>query len=133
MQVNPKTFFQSYWAALLWAAFILLLIGLPGQDLPNIDFWDINFEDKLAHVGVFGIFSLLLLLGYKRHRVKSAPTPVLIFFICVGIGFGGLTELLQGWLFTTRFADIFDFIADAIGSVLGTVLGSLYSKHRARN
>ncbi|MCA1763440.1 MAG: VanZ family protein [Cryomorphaceae bacterium] len=121
-----KAFFKTYRAALIWAAFILLLCGIPGKDLPNIDIWDINIEDKLAHMGVFGVLAFLAVWSMYRNPGTAVSIKNLIFLATLGAAYGGLTELLQGWLFPSRFASISDFIADAIGMVLGTLFANWY-------
>ena len=111
---------MSYWAALIWAAFILLLMSLPGQDLPDFDIWAIDIEDKLGHVAVFGLLNTLLVWGaIKRKGFLSTKT--LWVLALIGILYGGATELLQGYAFPSRYASVLDFLADTIGSVLGTV------------
>jgi VanZ family protein len=130
---NSPSFFKAYWAALIWAAFILLLIGLPGKDLPNIDFWAINIEDKIAHMIVFGILTFLVVWG--RWRIaENLSRRALIYIALLGIFYGGLTEFLQGVAFPSRFASLSDFLADGIGSCLGTVFASLwFNKLRRQN
>ena len=106
-------FIKAYWAALLWAAFIFLLMALPGEDLPDFDFWAINIEDKLGHVAVFGLLAFLSVWGVKRHSNlvdRKSLRNVLIW--CVA--YGGITEILQGVAFPTRFASLWDFLAVTI-------------------
>jgi VanZ family protein len=125
-----KSFFRSYWAALLWAAFILLLCGLPGEDLPNIDFWEINIEDKLAHVFVFAVLAILMVIGSTRSAKTQLSRKLVLSIILIGVLYGALTEILQGWLFPSRYMSLSDFIADALGAILGTVFAFLYFTNR---
>ncbi len=132
---KPNPFLQSYWAALLWAAFILLVCSLPGYDLPNLNFWDIDYIDKLEHMTVFALLGFLMVYGFKRRFSDNRILPsnkVLWTFVILAAAFGGFTEILQGLFFPTRFADVFDFIADSLGGVLGTIVGNLYFKYRTR-
>ena len=39
--------------------------------------------------------------------------------IGIGIAYGGITELLQGYVFIGRTASIYDFIANAVGCFAG--------------
>lgn len=135
MPTNPTlrskpSFLKAYWAALLWAAFILLLMSLPGNDLPDIDFWAVDIEDKLAHVAVFGLLAILMVWGLsKRHEHLSKKSIWAVFLI--GTFYGGATEILQCVAFPTRFASVLDFAADTLGSALGTVFAILiYNKLR---
>lgn len=104
----------------------MLLCGLPGQDLPNIDFWEIDIEDKIAHLGVFGILGFLMVYGFLRKNSQKNISPGQIFLlIIVASAYGALTEILQGWLFPSRFASLSDFIADAVGAILGIVIAKM--------
>ena len=124
---KKTNFIQAYLGAVLWAAFIMLLCGLPGQDLPNIDFWKIDIEDKLAHVGVFAILGIFMVYGFKRRNPSFKITFRYTFFlILIATSYGALTEILQGLLFPSRFASFSDLIADFIGSVLGIVVAKYF-------
>jgi len=120
---NTKSFLGSYWVAVLWAAFIMLLCGLPGKDLPNIDFWEIDIEDKLAHAGVFGILGFLMVYGSVRRKGRTNLSNMHIYrLMLVAAIYGGLTEIFQELFFPSRFGDVSDFIADALGAFLGILV-----------
>ncbi|HKL02256.1 MAG TPA: VanZ family protein [Cryomorphaceae bacterium] len=121
-----KIFLKSFWPALLWVAFILLLIGIPGTDLPDVDVWKIDIEDKLAHIAVFSVLAILSVRGIHKLKPSAVSTADLMLVAIIGIAYGGLTELLQDWIFPSRYASITDFIADAIGMILGTLFANWY-------
>jgi VanZ family protein len=124
-----KSFFKAYGAALLWAALILLLISLPGEDLPNFDFWAIDIEDKLGHIGVFAVLSFLLVIGTHGKRGRLTRKEFVWVFL-IGSFYGGFTEMLQGVVFTSRVASLSDFLADVLGTLAGTVVGKIYVQRR---
>lgn len=122
---------KNYWAALIWAAFILFLCGVPGNQIPPIDFWAINIEDKIAHVGIFAILGVLMVYGnVKKNGFDSLTTKRLMGFSIIGLAYGFLTEALQHFVFIDRFASFGDFIADGIGSVCGTVFAFWFYKYK---
>lgn len=128
---SGKIILRNYWAALLWAAFILLLCGVPGTELPDIDFWALNIEDKLAHVGIFFILGALMVYGHTRsangfHQNRKT----LLFMIGLGVFYGALTEALQHFVFIARFASLADFLADSLGAVCGTVFAFWWFKNQ---
>lgn len=135
MSDNPKSFFNAYRAAFIWAAFILLLCALPGYDLPRVNFWDFDIGDKLAHVGVFTLLGFFMVKGGVRRQGKfSRLTPRRIFVLAlIAAVYGGLTEIMQGLFFPTRFADVLDFIADSIGGIVGIIIGTIYFKYKAQS
>jgi len=128
-QPERNAFFKAYWAALSWAALILLLISLPGEDLPDMDIWAIDIEDKIGHLAVFGVLSFLMVYGSFRQG-NPLTRKELTIVLSLGTIYGGLTEVLQGLVFTSRFASVSDFLADLLGVVLGTVFGYLVFKRR---
>lgn len=118
---KTKTFLASYGATLFWAGLIMVLCILPGNELPNIDFWDIDIEDKLAHAGVFFILGFLLFMGRFRRKAKPITKKSLIKMMVLMAVYGAATEIIQELFIPTRFGDIMDFVADTAGGILGIV------------
>lgn len=99
----------------------MVLCILPGNELPNIDFWDIDIEDKLAHAGVFFILGFLLFMGRFRRKAKPITKKSLIKMMVLMAVYGAATEIIQELFIPTRFGDIMDFVADTAGGILGIV------------
>ena len=120
-----KRLSESFYPGLICASLIMLLMGLPGKYFPTVVcFWDWLGPDKIAHLILFGNLTFITLWGYRKkffdinypHRRKT--------YIIVGlmsILYGGLTELLQKYLFINRYGSVYDFIADTIGCLLGLI------------
>lgn len=129
---NQPSFLKAYWAALLWAAFVLLLMSLPGKDLPDFDFWSIDIEDKLGHVAVFGLLAVLMVWGLEHRYAELSKKSLRIVFL-IGVIYGASTEVLQGVAFPSRYASVLDFVADTVGVGLGTVFANLtFNKLRSQ-
>lgn len=124
------TKFNRLWPAVLWAIFVLILTGFPGNLLPGVsDFWEWISYDKLIHVFIFAILSFLMLFGFQEQYSQSRRRYVyalLIFIVTIFYGF--LTELLQKYVFYGRDGNIFDAIADGVGCIFG-ILGFLFYFH----
>lgn len=104
----------NYIWAILWGTFMLLLMGLPSDDIPGVGVFE-GF-DKVAHCGFFFVFTALLLLGSMSQPAgnPSKTKPVLIsFFFASMLAFG--TEAIQYYLSTGRQADWWDIFADYVG------------------
>lgn len=106
---------------------------MPGEDLPDIDFWDIDFEDKIAHFVVFAVLAALMVYGTWRRSPQSMNRTRLgvSIFAIAGL-YGALTEALQGTVFVSRYASFADIIADVLGAALGTVF-AFYFLSKRRN
>ncbi len=127
-------FLKAYRWSLIWAAIILVLCLIPGDALPQIDFWQFSFEDKIAHFAVFAILAVLMVAAEQRRlgreRIGWASK---LLIILVAIAFGWLTEQLQFQFIPGRYGSVGDVIADAIGAIIGIVLAPyLLRKFRRR-
>lgn len=101
----------------MWLITITVLSGYPGNKIPNVPF--INF-DKLVHLGIYLILSIIICFGYIPGSKK--PINVKIIIVCFGIFYGGFMEMLQEYIFINRSGNWFDFFANAVGAILGVVL-----------
>lgn len=139
MQMDTKNllgrlfhFISFYRAAILWAAFVLFISLIPGKELPDINFWDLNITDKLAHIAVFFILGFLLIFGsYRRTRFRRPAWVYLFVFPFLSVVYGLMIEFFQAWFTTTRYASLGDALANAIGAVLGTIVAFYFFKSRS--
>ena len=101
-------------------------MGLPGKYFPTVvRFWDWIGPDKIVHLLLFAAFAFLSLWGYRQFFFNiNYPHRKRLFLIIslISILYGGLTELLQKYLFINRYGSLYDFIADSIGCFLGIIL-----------
>jgi VanZ family protein len=115
-------FFKYNLIAILWALLILILTTLPGEDFPDLNFWSLLTFDKAAHMFVFAVLVLLLIIGFiKQYRFRQLRYIAVRTAFIIAVVYGALTELLQEFIFTDRNADLYDFIANVIGAVLGVI------------
>jgi VanZ family protein len=115
--------FRYFWPAYLWVIIVLILTGMPGNDIPKLPhFWDLLQPDKIVHIGMFGLLFLLLASGsfYKGGKVPISKKLIYIYLF-ITIALGGIIELLQKWVFIGRSCDIYDWIADIIGVLLALI------------
>ncbi len=82
-----------------------------------------NFWDKAQHGLVFTSLALTGLLAYPK-RLSTV--------VCGLIFYGGLMEILQNTLTTTRHGDLVDWGADILGVVLGLGVYLLSKKYRSK-
>jgi VanZ family protein len=115
-----KVFFRNHWQGTIWALFILVLTGIPGNYFPQVvTFLQWASPDKIVHLFIFGVWSFLLMNGNKRQYFSGKTRSVVGVAIISGIIYGGLTELFQHYVFIRRDGNIFDFLANVVGTLLG--------------
>jgi VanZ family protein len=113
---------------------ILLLTGLPGSYFPQIvSFWDWLSPDKVVHLLLFGILSFLMLWSNRQQYFESKKRSLISFVLISGTIYGGLTEILQAFVFVGRHGNIFDFFANMTGTFSGFVLFVLIIQKNNQN
>jgi VanZ family protein len=97
-----------------------VLLLLPSYAVPKA----FDFYDKAQHGLMFAMLTMAGLMAYPQ-RVKT---------VCLGLSlYGGLMEVLQSTLTTTRRGDALDWLADTLGIVLGLVVYLLSLQVAKRN
>jgi VanZ family protein len=123
MQQRMKRWLHKYkanihniWPAILWSAFIfiLLIIPLPKQNPGSL--FQIPHLDKLIHLSLFLIQSILWLQYLKKSR-HYTPVKTILFLIITSLFYGIMLEYIQ--LQTGRNFDPADMIANAAGAISG--------------
>ncbi len=113
-------FWRSTWPAFIWAIIILILCGIPGNDLPELSFLQWLKPDKIVHLILFGAQSFLLIRGFeKQNHFTFLNKNAIITSLIITIAYGCLVEILQDQIFINRTGDVRDAIANAIGAFTG--------------
>jgi len=123
---------RKFWPGGIWAVIILLLTGLPGDYFPEVvSFWDWLSPDKLVHFFIYGVFTFLLLWGYRAQYSTSKHRSKLVWLIIIlGVLYSGITEILQATVFIGRDGSVFDFLANTIGSIIGIIVFMLFARKK---
>ncbi len=89
----------------------------------------IPYRDKLFHMGVYFIASLLMLYGLGgrvRRTFRSGVVNTIAFCIVWGV----MIEYLQDAMSRGRHFEVNDIIANIIGALVGVAVFSLLFKKR---
>ncbi|MFM9834494.1 MAG: VanZ family protein [Methylophilaceae bacterium] len=89
---------------------------MPAEEIPNA----LNFWDKMQHALCFATLTFVGMYAYS-HKPKQLTVALCIY--------GGLIELMQTFLTSTRHGDWHDWLADSIGIVVGFCLFLLIQKY----
>ncbi|MBQ6770892.1 MAG: VanZ family protein [Bacteroidales bacterium] len=129
MDFNRLT--RNSFPGILCGIFILFLTGLPGSVFPRVK--PVIGMDKMVHILMYATFAFLCIWGYRKQFVsngKAYQKKALLLTALIGIGYGGLTELMQEFLVPTRTGDWFDFLADSMGTLVGVSVFFLFFKDK---
>lgn len=97
-------------------------------DIPFLDrILKIPYFDKIVHFGLYFLFMLVIII---EHRQLLPSTRILVIIGLVPVVFGGLIELLQSDLTTTRQADMLDIASNSAGVVCALLLWLLIKPYK---
>lgn len=115
---------RKFWLALAigWTLAILIACLVSFKKFPSVG---IKQADKYIHL-MFHLVFTLLWFQYYKHDIRR---PLFKIFIA-SLFYGGLIEILQSLLTTTRRADIHDIAANACGATLAVLIVMLQRKYR---
>ena len=111
---------RKFIPGIAWFFVTLILLCLPGKDLPDTDWWlDKIYFDKWVHTGLFGLLTLLF-----TAPVFGSPLPLkrkwtYVVIIAFGVCTWGITsECIQYAFIEGRTFDLYDWMADSFGTLL---------------
>lgn len=108
-----------YLPAIAWALIILVLILMPGKNLPDMQQDFFISLDKLAHFGVFSILSFLTLRGACRKTGREQfKTSYVLSPLLISVAYGLLLEIMQ-IMAENRMPEYMDALANTLGCFAG--------------
>jgi len=113
---------KSMRPALAWALLIAALCLTPGKALPQWQWADLLRVDKLVHMGMFGVLTVLVACGLLKRRTNELPlVRSLLFAGSFSVLYGASMEVLQEIPGLNRRGDVIDLIANTAGAVVGAL------------
>ena len=89
----------------------------------------IPYRDKLFHVGVYFIASVLMLYGLGGPSTRTFRIGA-VYTVVFCVVWGGVIEYLQDAMSRGRHFEVNDIIANIIGALMGVVMFRLLFKKR---
>lgn len=111
--------FIQFIPGIAWFLFVLVLICLPGDDVPKTTWLDLIYFDKLVHAGLFGGLVFWFCMPFKKSGIYTNER--INFFIKItlaAIVWGITTEFIQRFLVPGRQFDLMDWAADSAGAII---------------
>ncbi len=117
----PKYFF--FGLAIVWTGLIVFVCLIKSSDVPSINIVGI---DKVVHFVMHLSFTSLWGMAFFKSNFFDSVTKVLVFSFLLSFVFGLLIEFAQGFLTTTRSADVSDILANVLGAFLAIAMLNTY-------
>jgi VanZ family protein len=105
---------KQYYKFVLWVFVIGYLCLAPADEFKKVHI-TIPYFDKVVHFGLFFILGIIV----RAKREIQFLNQVFYFQVSFAAIYGGLIELAQSYLTTSRKGDWIDWLADLAGLALG--------------
>jgi hypothetical protein len=119
--------FYKFIPGIAWFFIVLVLICMPGRDIPGNSILEKIHADKFVHAGIFG---MMVILFFRPIVESSWPRDLKLQYlagIAVSVALWGLaTEYIQKYLVSGRNFDLFDFAADSAGCLIAWWFSKTY-------
>ena len=116
-------FLRKNGLSLLTILLITTLSLMPGHEFPQVN---VQFADKWAHWVMYGFLTIVMCAEFLYHNKKCCSITSCIqrstLLAIISAIYGGLMELGQAYLTTTRHGDWLDVWANSFGSLCGYAL-----------
>jgi VanZ family protein len=112
---------KKFRPAVIWFITVLVLIIIPGKNLPAPKLLLEMSFDKLVHMGMFGIMLILFYYPFsKQENTKSKKIKILLIIAVCTCLWSLCTELIQ-LAVPGRSCDMVDWLADSMGVLLAFI------------
>ena len=118
---------KKFIPGIAWFFLVLILICLPGDDLPKADDWmSAIFFDKWVHIGLFSILAFLFMLPICKSNLSLPNKRTTIIKIALAVCVWGITtEFIQKFFVAGRTFDILDWAADSVGCLIALLFSRI--------
>ena len=115
---------KKFIPGIAWFFLVLILICLPGDDLPKTGDWMAAvYFDKWVHVGLFFILTFLFMIPICKSKLPEKIKWNVVIKIALSACIWGITtEFIQKFFIVGRAFDLFDWAADTAGIFFATAL-----------
>lgn len=113
----------------LWALIILISMSIPAEYIPKVKIFG---YDKIAHIGVFMVFGILVYRSIINWQLKNINILRSILFSLFSVMFFGFFSEAYQQFIPGRTPDIYDFIADTIGGLIAIPIILIYNLYKSK-
>lgn len=126
--------FKKFLPAIAWFILVMVLVCLPGDDLPKADSWmELVMFDKWVHAGLFSILAFLFMLPFARSPLSRKEKVFVFIRIALAASIWGLAiEFIQKYYIPGRSFDLLDWAADSVGAALAFIVAVKVSRKQVR-
>lgn len=117
-----------FWIVL--ASFVVIVLSV--IPIPETPMQNVPLMDKWVHFVMYGGVALAGWFDAWRAPVRAGKACLWLMGVVWPIVLGGLMEIVQGTLTSTRSGDWFDWLADIVGVLIAVPLAWLFVRPLSR-
>mgnify|MGYP000874195724 CR=1 FL=1 len=125
--------FRHFYLAAFWTLLTVILLCVPGNDLPKVRTISIPQFDKFVHIVLFGAFQLFWTIPFALKQQLPRFRKTNLLFLTLSVLLGVLMEFVQRDFVPLRSFDVMDIISDSIGAFVGFLISGRIGVKRAKN
>ena len=111
--------FQQFIPGIFWFIISLVLLCLPGSNIPKYPFLAVIHADKWIHICMFFLLCFLFSYPFTKSGYPLAKMQNCFLLIALaGIAYGTIMEFVQKYWIPGRSFELLDIAADSAGSLL---------------
>jgi VanZ family protein len=112
----------KFMPGIAWFFVVLVLLCMPGKDVPSIGWMDKIYFDKWVHCGIFGLLALLFMLPFALSKLDHKEKLHSFIRIAMATALWGITsEFIQKYWIPGRSFDLLDWAADSFGALVALI------------
>ena len=134
--MNNQSVIKKFIPGIAWFFLVLILLCLPGSDMPEIESWlsaflDAIYFDKWVHAGLFCVLTFLFIYPVTKLTLPVAIKKNTAIKIAIAACIWGITtEFMQKFFIPQRDFDLLDWAADSFGILIAYIF--CYKKYLLR-
>jgi len=118
---------KKFIPGITWFLLVLVLICIPGEDIPKIEELDFLNFDKLVHAGLFGGIVFFFAMAYNKAALTQKEKLLVFLKITLATVIWGITtEFIQKIFIPGRQFDLLDWLADSLGAIAAFFVSRLF-------
>ena len=118
-QQMKKLVVKNFIPGIAWFFIVLVLMCLPGDEIPKVNWLSRISFDKMVHIGVFAVLALLFCMPFHKSGYSARERIQYFIKISLAVSIWGLAiEFIQKYYIPGRSFDLLDWAADSIGALL---------------
>ena len=129
----PLSFIREFYRTIIVLILIFYLSTVSGEEVNKVSWISLPYVDKIGHLLMYLTLSITFTYEIVRKKHKIPVRKTLIIIVLFAIMYGGVMELIQEFLITTRSGDWIDFGFNVAGASLGMPFFLLFRRNVIRN